>query len=280
MTEYISTQGAGLGCSYIKFRTMRHCFYLLLCTCVLGNCTTNPQAANDTSASSSVDTTSSDQAVEVHPIFHAATVLTQGDRTIYIDPYGGAQRFANFAAPDLVLITHTHPDHLDTSTLSGLDLDRATLIAPRAVVEAMTANPFAETQVLANGENYDWRGVTVTAVPAYNDPPKENFHPEGKFNGYVLDFAGERYYFSGDTEGVEGMRDLENIDVAFVCMNLPYTMDVTAAADAVAAFSPAVVYPYHYRNQDETFSDLEQFRTLVNEQSPEVEVIIEDWYPQ
>ena len=254
-----------------------------LCTCalallILGCAEQRLEATADTVGTSSevlavVDT------VAIHPIFHASTVLTQGDLVILVDPYNGAERYTGFGAPAMVLITHTHPDHLDTATLAGLYLSAATLIAPQAVADALTDNPFANTQVLANGEDFSTDGVNITAVPAYNPPPKENFHPQGKFNGYVLELAGKRYYFSGDTEGVAEMRALEAIDVAFVCMNLPYTMDVDQAVDAVLDFAPQVVYPYHYRNQDDTKSDVEAFRRRVQEENPDIEVRLANWYP-
>lgn len=259
---------------------MKYCFYLLLCTCVLAACNNNPAAESQALVASSGGEGTQPERISVYPIYHGAVVLTQGDRTIFIDPYGGGDRFADFAAPDLVLITHTHSDHLDTATLNRLDLGQATLVAPQAVVDALTDDRFAETRVLANDESFEWKGVNITAVPAYNPPPKDNFHPKGKFNGYVLDFDGERYYFSGDTEGVDEMRALEDIDYAFVAMNLPYTMDVEQAASAVLDFTPRTVYPYHYRNQDGSFSDLEQFRDLVNDGKPDIEVVIEDWYTE
>ena len=256
----------------------------LLCTCVPAlffSCA--DRAPADTAVTAAADQGDQDSegsdTVAIHPIFHASTVLTQGERTVFVDPYNGAERYASYGAPDLVLITHTHPDHMDTATLAGLDLSRATLVAPQAVVDALTDNPFATTEVLANGARYDFDGMEITAVPAYNPPPKENFHPKGKFNGYVLDFDGTRYYFSGDTEGVEEMRALQDIDVAFVCMNLPYTMDIEQAASAVIDFAPRVVYPYHYRNQDESKSDVEAFKQTVQQANPDIEVRLEEWYP-
>ncbi len=225
-----------------------------------------------------VDEVAADLAI--HPVFHGSVALTDGDRTILVDPYNGAERYTRFGDPDFVLITHTHSDHLDTATLAGLDLDDAVLIAPQAVVDALADNPFAATHVLANGESWAGDAMSVTAIPAYNPPPKENFHPEGKFNGYVIEYNGKHYYFSGDTEGVPAMRELQNIDYAFVCMNLPYTMDIEQAADAVLDFAPDVVYPYHYRNQDGSKSDVDEFRRMVVEENDDIEVRLEDWYAE
>ncbi len=263
---------------------MKYYFYLFLCTCAIASCgngTNSGEATADTMEDTdgmNGDTMQTEEVV-VHPVFHASTVLTQGDRTIFIDPYNGAERYSGYGAPDLVLITHTHGDHMDTATLAGLDLSNSVLVAPQAVLDALTDNPFSSSHALANDESWDWEDIEVTAVPAYNPPPKENFHPEGEFNGYVLDFDGERYYFSGDTEGVPAMRQLEDIDVAFVCMNLPYTMDIEQAASAVLDFKPRVVYPYHYRNQDDTKSDVDAFKRIINDGNADIEVRLENWYP-
>ncbi|THH41368.1 MBL fold metallo-hydrolase [Neolewinella litorea] len=263
---------------------MRYCLFVLLCTCVLAACSNNIDATSE-NTTPTTETTDADEMpteeVVVHPVYHGSLVLTQGDRTIYVDPYGGASLYSAFAAPDLVLITHTHPDHLDTATLSGLDLSNATLVAPAAVMEADPNTTFAERHTLANGESWDWNGINIEAIPAYNPPPKENFHPEGKFNGYVLDFDddNERIYISGDTEGVPAMRGLQDIDIAFVAMNLPYTMDINQAAESVLAFAPDVVYPYHYRNQDQTKSDVQAFREKITQSNPNITVRLEDWYP-
>ena len=133
------------------------------------------------------------------------------------------------------------------------------------------------TTVLANAESTSWRGVSIEAVPMYNlDPEKQSFHPRGRGNGYLLTFGDTRIYISGDTEDIPEMRGLDDIDAAFVCMNLPYTMDVDAAADAVLEFKPKVVFPYHYRGTD-GFSDLDEFKALVAK-DPTIEVRVLDWY--
>ena len=107
----------------------------------------------------------------------------------------------------------------------------------------------------------------------YNLPVEPDaFHPKGKFNGYVINLYGTRYYFAGDTEDIAEMRALRDIDVAFVPMNLPYTMEVEQAADAVLDFAPRIVYPYHYRNGDDTFADVEAFANLVREGDKRIEV--------
>ena len=127
--------------------------------------------------------------------------------------------------------------------------------------------------ILKNGETKEIHGVKITAVPMYNlTTERLKFHDEGRGNGYVVEMGGKRIYLSGDTEDIPEMRSLKNIDIAFVCMNLPYTMTETQAASAVREFHPKMVYPYHYRG-----SDLEKFKTLVGTDVG-VEVRIRDWY--
>lgn len=117
--------------------------------------------------------------------------------------------------------------------------------------------------------------MTIRAVPMYNLPDDdESRHPKGWGNGYILTLGEENIYFSGDTEDIPEMRELEDIDIAFVCMNLPYTMDVEQAASAVLDFQPAIVYPYHHRGQD-----IREFRKLVNRDNERIEVRLRDWYP-
>ena len=258
---------------------MRHVLLLIVALALVSGCGTPESSTAEARAETDAQTPPAADTVEIHPIFHGSLVLTRGEETVFVDPYNGAERYTSFGAPDLVLITHTHGDHLDSATLSGLDLSQATLVAPQAVMDA-TQIEFAQRHTLANGEDWSWNNINVEAIPAYNPPPKENFHPEGQFNGYVLDWGGERIYVSGDTEGVPAMRELDDIDVAFVCMNLPYTMDIDQAASAVVDFAPAVVYPYHYRNQDDTKSDVEAFRRMVNSENDDIEVRLASWYDQ
>lgn len=217
--------------------------------------------------------------VAVHPVFHASLVLQYGAHTIYVDPYDGAQRFAAYPAPDLVLITDIHPDHLDTATLEALPLGGARIVAPPAVMERLPQALRAACAAMPNGHTLDIRGVHIEAIPMYNLPPSpQAMHPPGRGNGYVLTLGGKRIYISGDTQGIPEMRDLRDIDIAFVCMNLPYTMGVDEAADAVLAFRPKVVYPYHYRGA-EGFSDVQRFKERVHHGDPSIEVRLENWYP-
>ncbi|PRY12797.1 L-ascorbate metabolism protein UlaG (beta-lactamase superfamily) [Pontibacter ummariensis] len=216
----------------------------------------------------------------IQPILHGTAVLNWNGKTIYIDPYGGAAAFEGIAAPDLVLITDIHGDHLDQKTLDALNTSKASFVVPQAVADKLPENLKAKAVVLGNGENTTQQGIPITAVPMYNLPESPDArHIKGRGNGYILNLGDKNIYFSGDTEGIPEMRTLQNIDVAFVSMNLPYTMDVDQAADAVLDFQPRIVYPYHYRGQN-GLSDVETFKRLVNEGNKNIEVRLRNWYPE
>lgn len=213
----------------------------------------------------------------IHPIEHATFVMEWNGKTIAVDPVGDVEAFADFPRPGLILITDIHGDHLSNETVAALAEPSTTVVAPAAVAEELSQGDWAQVKVLANGASTTWQGVTVEAVPMYNlDPQKQKFHPKGRGNGYIVTLGGKRVYIAGDTEDIPEMRALENIDVSFVCMNLPYTMDVAAAADAVLEFQPTVVYPYHYRGTD-GMSDLGEFRSLIAT-NPAIDVRVLAWY--
>ena len=177
-----------------------------------------------------------------------------------------------------MLITHAHGDHLNKETLSGIDLSATELIAPQSVVDDLGEISFGTITALDNYSIASRNGIRIGAVPMYNLPDDDSSrHPKGWGNGYILVIGGKKFYISGDTEDIPEMRKLEKVDVAFVCMNLPYTMTVEAAADAVLEFKPEIVYPYHYRGQD-GFSDVNKFAELVGK-DPDIGVRLRDWYP-
>lgn len=209
--------------------------------------------------------------IEIDSINHATFILRWNGKTIFVDPVGGAKKFNG--KPDLILVTDIHGDHLNADTLKGVATDKTKIIAPAAVVEQLPAELKSKTEVLANGEKKEIDGISVEAVPMYNlTEDRKKFHSKGRGNGYVVTLGGKRIYISGDTEDIPEMRALKNIDVAFVCMNLPYTMTVEQAASAVKEFKPKIVYPYHYRG-----SDTQKFKQLVGTDSG-VDVRLLDWY--
>ncbi len=217
--------------------------------------------------------------LKIYPVAHASAVLDWNETIIYIDPVGGPEAFKSYPAPDLILITDIHGDHFSLETLQGLDTRKAKIIVPNAVAGKMPEAFTPQIDVLDNGATKTRYDISVTAIPMYNlRPEAKTFHTPGRGNGYVLEKNGMRVYFSGDTEDIPEMRALKNIDKAFVCMNLPYTMDVESAADAVLEFAPAEVYPYHYRGKPDV-SDIGRFESLVTKANPDIRVVRLDWYP-
>ena len=210
--------------------------------------------------------------VKITPLYHASTLIEAGGKTIYLDPAKPA-KLSGLPKADLILITHIHPDHMDPDSIKEISKAGTEILAAQSVVDTVTS-----AKPVSNGETKNWQGWTIEAVPAYNlkrgPAPGQLFHPKGRDNGYVLTYGGKRFYFSGDTEDVPEMRAaLKDIDVAFVCKNLPYTMPPEEAAEAVKAFHPKIVIPYHYRG-----SDLKIFQKAL--EGTGIEVRLLNWYPQ
>ena len=207
--------------------------------------------------------------VEITPIYHASAMIKAGGATIYIDP-ARPGNISGLRPANLILITDIHRDHMDTAYIAALSDQNTEIIAPAAVQETVT-----EAKVLSNGEGMQWHNWKIAAVPMYNIrhlmPNGQPYHPRGRGNGYVLSYGGKNFYFAGDTEGTPEMRALRDIDVAFVPMNLPYTMSPEEAAAAVRAFEPKIAIPYHYRGQD-----LQRFADALRGSGIEVRLL--DWY--
>ncbi len=192
------------------------------------------------------------------PIKHATFVLQAGPTTVYVDPVGAAADFAAFPPPDLILITHIHNDHLAPELVASVRAAQTSIIGAPTVIEQLGYGTS-----LRNGESAKVADLVIEAIPAYNTTAERlSFHPKGRDNGYLLSRDGRRLYISGDTEDIPEMRALRDIDIAFLCMNLPFTMTVAQAADAVNAFRPGKVIPYHYRGKD-GMSDLDAFEKQV-----------------
>lgn len=218
--------------------------------------------------------------VKITPVLHGSLVLEIDGQTIFVDPYGGAEKFTSFGEPDLILITDIHGDHLHKATLEALNTTGATFVVPNAVAEQMEEIKAKEKKVINNGEKTTFNKISIEAIPMYNLPEDEQSrHTKGRGNSYIVTIGGKRIYISGDTEDIPEMRNLKNIDVAFLCMNLPYTMDVQQAADATIAFQPGIIYPYHFRGQT-GLADVEKFKKLVEEDAKTVEVRLRNWYPE
>ena len=183
----------------------------------------------------------------VQPVNHASLVLTFGSDVIYLDPVGGGPRYMAFNKPTAIVITHDHPDHFDVPTLEAISATAKLIVAPQSVLDKLSADLKGKAKLMKNGDSGDINGIPVAAVPAYNTTPERlKYHPKGDGNGYVFTFGGGKVYVAGDTEDTPEMRALVGIGVAFLPMNLPYTMSGAQAAAAAQAFKPAIVYPYHY----------------------------------
>ena len=207
--------------------------------------------------------------VQITPIQHASLLIEGAGKVIYVDPAQG--NYDRRPKADLILLTDIHGDHMAPKIVAGLQKAGTVILAPEAVAKTIT-----EAKVIRNGESQRFGDWQIEAIPMYNltrgPEAGKLYHDKGRGNGYVLSFGGKRFYISGDTEGIPEMRALKNIDVAFVCMNLPYTMTPEEAAVAVKAFHPKVVYPYHYGK-----SDLKAFEKGLEESG--IEVRVRNWYP-
>lgn len=214
--------------------------------------------------------------VKITPIYHATLLIQAGGKNIYVDPAKPAS-FAGLPPADLILVTDVHGDHvdMDQTSIKAISKPGTEIWAPSAVQKFVTT-----ATVISNGDTKKWDKWSIEAIPMYNmtrgPKPGAYFHDKGRGNGYVLAYGGKRFYISGDTEAIPEMKALKNIDVAFVCINLPYTMPADEAADAVKAFHPKVVIPYHYRGDPPT--DLNAFKQKLEGSGIEVRLL--EWYPK
>jgi L-ascorbate metabolism protein UlaG (beta-lactamase superfamily) len=182
-------------------------------------------------------------------IGHGSLMLEFQRKVIHIDPYGTLADYSALPDADLILLTHHHRDHLDPEALAHVRTKSSRVVLTQTCAETVDGGI-----VMHNGDVRTVMGIGIEAVPAYNVVHKrdsgEPFHPKGIGNGYVLTFGDKRVYVAGDTENIPEMKALRDIDVAFLPMNLPYTMTPEMAADAARAFGPGVLYPYHYGETD------------------------------
>lgn len=206
------------------------------------------------------------------PINHASFIITNETQSIYVDPVQDITAYKEYPKPNIILITHIHGDHFKPEIINLLKNDDLEIIAPKNIIDKLGFGT-----ILNNGKNIKIGDILIEAIPMYNlTEERLKFHEKGKGNGYVVTMNNKRIYISGDTEDIKEMRELKNIDYAFVCMNLPYTMTVEQAASAVLEFNPKVVYPYHYRGT-KGYSDIEKFKRLVSVNT-DIDIILLKWY--
>ncbi len=189
-------------------------------------------------------------ALEITFIGHGTLMFRFDGKVIHVDPVSREADYSLLPQADLILVTHEHGDHLDPNAITKLrkqttQLVQTKICAQRSTVAGITMN---------NGDVKKVAGFTIEAVPAYNIVHQRKagipFHPRGEGNGYIITFGDKRVYIAGDTENTPEMKALKNIDIAFLPMNLPYTMTPEMVADAARAFKPKILYPYHYGDTD------------------------------
>lgn len=187
----------------------------------------------------------------ITPIGHASVMLEHRGRVIHVDPVLREGDYAKLPKADLILVTHHHYDHLDPAAIDLILTDNTNMYCA-----AVCQSELPGGRVLENGQKVDLDWISIQAVPAYNIEHRRGdgrlFHPPGVGNGYVVSICGQRIYFAGDTENIPEMADLKNIDIAFLPMNLPYTMSPEMAADAAQVINPRILYPYHFSDTDLT----------------------------
>jgi len=207
-------------------------------------------AAQETFEEDIIKTSSGD--LKITFIGHGTLMFTFNGKVIHVDPVSREADYSKLPKADLILITHEHGDHLDMSAVSAIRTDKTVLVYTESCAEQLKEVPGGN--IMKNGDSLTLIGLPLKAVPAYNIVHKREggnpFHPKGIGNGYVITFGDKNVYVAGDTENTQEMKQLKDIDIAFLPMNLPYTMTPEMVADAVRAFKPNILYPYHYGNTD------------------------------
>ena len=188
--------------------------------------------------------------LEITFLGHASLILVFEGKTIHVDPYGEVADYSALPKADLVLVTHDHSDHLDPEALKAILKKDTIIVGSKSCAPKLPGGAL----IMANGDTRSVLGLEIKAIPAYNivhkRPDGAPFHPKGNGNGYVVTFGDKQVYIAGDTENTPEMKALRSIDVAFLPMNLPYTMTPEQVADAARAFRPKILYPYHYGDTD------------------------------
>ena len=187
--------------------------------------------------------------LEITVIGHASLMFRFGGKIIHVDPFSGVADYSKLPQADMILLTHEHRDHLDIKALDRLRTDKTKIILTEQCAQQVNGGT-----IMQNGNVTKIDGLKIEAVPAYNLVHMRSegvpYHPKGNGNGYVITFGDKRIYVAGDTENIPEMKQLKDIDCAFLPMNLPYTMTPEMVADAARAFKPTVLYPYHYGKTD------------------------------
>ena len=221
------------------------CKFILLILFVL--CTANWATAQNQFETDIISTSSGD--LKITFIGHGTLIFTFSEKIIHVDPYGRLADYSILPKADIILITHEHGDHFDLKVIKMLRIEKTSLVLTESCTKDISGGI-----VLKNGDVQTVQGLKIEAIPAYNIVHKRNneepFHPQGIGNGYIITFGDKRVYVAGDTENIPEMKELGEIDIAFLPMNLPYTMTPEMVADAARMIKPQILYPYHYGNTD------------------------------
>ena len=205
--------------------------------------------------------------LEIYHVGHASLYFVFNDKVIHVDPFSRMGDYSTMPKADLILITHAHPDHFDPQAIETISKKETKILLNQASFQNLNKG-----KVLRNGDVVNILGVQIKAVPAYNIVHKrdngEPFHPKHRDNGYVVDFADVRVYIAGDTENIPEMKEIENVDIAFLPMNLPYTMTPEMCKNAALMVKPQILFPYHYKMGK---SDPEKFAQIMKD-VPNIEV--------
>ena len=212
----------------------------------------------------------------IHPLYHASLVMSWNGRIIYSDPDDDPSyesRYAGMPRGDLILVTHEHGDHYSTAKLTSLRATNGVIIVPQRIYNMAGFATYRPNAIaLPYGVSTNVMGIDVLAVPGYNAN-----HTFTNNNCYVLTMGGKRIFISGDTGDVPEIRALTDIDIAFLCMNQPFTMTVNAATNCIRAMRPKVVYPYHYRDQGGSTANAATFKQWLGTDLG-IEVRLRAWY--
>lgn len=258
---------------------MKTLSYLLLSCLILTSCKDAKNTVPEEKTTAKTETVAQD-AFKVHPVYHASMVLDWDNTTLYIDPVGIPSVYDEYNTPKLILVTDIHGDHMNAETLMAVAKEETTIVVPQAVADKLPEALQSKLKIVANGATVEVDGFQIEAIPMYNLRESSlKFHEKGRGNGYVISKNEKRVYISGDTEDIPEMLALTDIDVAFICMNLPYTMTEIQAAKAVVAFKPKTVYPYHYKGAA-GFSNVGMFKSFIKKSgvADQIKVIDMDWY--
>lgn len=246
----------------LKFRPMKSIqFIVMFLLATLGS----SQGISQTLPADTIQTSAGP--LEIYHVGHASLYFIFNDKVIHVDPFSRMGDYSTMPKADLILITHAHPDHFDLNAIEAISKKETKIVLNQESYQSLNKG-----EILKNGDKTKILGLQIKAVPAYNIVHKrdngEPFHPKYRDNGYVIDFADVRVYIAGDTENIPEMKDIKNVEIAFLPMNLPYTMTPEMCKSAAQMVKPKILFPYHYKMGK---SDPEKFAQIMKD-VPNIEV--------